>query len=101
MPLELSNPEGWFPYHYDPRYEHTRPGNPSIGIAGLEDYLQGMSTEVTGRPLSKEGLIVLMNHLDSKGLLYMNKGDEIFRDEVIRYLKRLKMAKKVAYGRSK
>ena len=96
MPAELNNSEGMFPGHYDTRYEHTRPGNPDEGTPSLDKYLQSMALEVLGRSLSQEDLFKLKNNLDRKGLLYQNKGDESFRDEVFSYIKKLNLAKKVA-----
>ena len=95
MPGDLRDPEQLFPYYYDSRYEPgTNPFEP--GSFDLDGYLQDLSAEITGRRLSPEGMSKLMNHLQQKSLLHRNPGDEGFREEVVRYLKGLKMGRKVA-----
>ena len=95
MPGDLSDQRFLFPFHYEPLYEPGR--NPfEGGLQNLEGYLQGIVKSVRGYGMAKDELQNLKDHLDKKGMLNRNPGDEAFRNEVIAYLRMLKSAKKVA-----
>jgi hypothetical protein len=95
MPECLNNQEGIFPGRYDPLYDPAiNPFEP--GTTDFDGYLQSISREILNTTLSPEKLSALKAELGSKGLLNRNTGDPSFRDAVINYLKRIKMARKVA-----
>jgi len=95
MPGDLSDPTQLYPFHYDPRYEPGKntfePGSPN-----LEGYLQDIAFQVLGRGLDKDRMSELIAYLEGKGFLHRNWGDESFRNEVIKYLNKIKYAGKVA-----
>jgi hypothetical protein len=95
MPGELSDPTQLFPFHYDKRYDTGKEPFPDT-MPDLDEYLQSISAEMTGRQLNRSGMRGLKLYLDGKGMLCRNMGDESFRDEVKKYLKALVMGKKVA-----
>ncbi len=95
MPGELSDPEQSIPYHYDKRYDEApNPFNP--GALNMDGYLQSIAEQCQCVKLSPETLEKLKERLDSKGYFSRNPGDETFRSEVSRQVKRLMMARKVA-----
>jgi hypothetical protein len=94
MPEELTNPEGTFPYHYDPKYDEA-PNPFEPGAFDIDRYLQGIAVEVAGEELGKEQLKSLKDALKNKDLFHRNIGDETFRSEVGQMVKRLRMARKV------
>lgn len=95
MPVELNDPEGMFPFHYDPRYDQAQ--NPfEPGAFDMDGYLQGIAAEVSGKELNKEQLKSLKESLENKDLFHRNIGDGTFRDEAGKMVKRLMMARKVA-----
>lgn len=96
MPGDLRDPEQYIPYHYDNRYEKTL--NPFLpGAPDMNGYLQSIALEIMGIKLSPEKLNVLKDELQNKGYFHRNPGDESFRNEVSQQVKRLVMARKVAY----
>ena len=96
MPGDLRDPEQLFPFYYDSRYSETP--NPTIFDSDdFSVYLQSISEQEIGKRLSPEKLSDLKSHLDSKGISHRNPGDESFRREVRKFVKRLAMARKVAY----
>ena len=97
MPGDLSNPET-SPFdvgRYESRYE---PGANTFesGTPDLEGVLQAYASQELGKRLDKERMRDLILHLDSKGYLHRNWGDESFREEVSKFLKTLSKARKVA-----
>ena len=95
MPGDLKDPEQMFPFYYDSRYcEAPNPFEP--GPKNMDGYLQSISNEELGRKLNTEELDDLKRNLDSKGFFHRNPGEESFRCEVCKQIKRLAMARKVA-----
>jgi len=66
------------------------------GAQNMDGYLQSIAEQNRGVKLSPEKLEELKEYLDGKGLFCRNPGDESFRSEVSRQVKRLMMARKVA-----
>jgi hypothetical protein len=95
MPVELNDPEGMFPFHYDPRYDQA-PNPFEPGAVDINGYLQGIAVEVSGKELGKEQLKNLKESLENKDMFHRNIGDESFRTEAGKMVKRLLMAGKVA-----
>ncbi len=95
MPGDLSDPEQMFPFHYDSRYCEA-PNQFEPGASDMDAYLQSISVDETGQRLNPEKLYELNKNLDTKGFFYQNPGDESFRSEVCKQIKRLAMARKVA-----
>ena len=94
MPGDLRDPEQSIPYHYDPRYDEA-PNPFEPGATDVNGYLQSISLQTTGVRLSPEKLDDLKIGLESKGYFHRNIGDESFRNEVVRQIKNLKMAKRM------
>ncbi len=95
MPGELSDPEQSIPYHYDNRYDKSP--NPFVpGVENMDGYLQSIAEQEKGVKLCPDKLDELKEKLDGKGLFSQNPGDDRFRSEVSRQVKRLMMARKVA-----
>ena len=95
MPEDLKNPEGMFPFHYDPRYEEA-PNPFEPGAPDTDGYLQSIAFDVSGKKLGPKALESLKEILEAKGLFHRNMGDESFRDEVRKQIQRLVLARKVA-----
>jgi len=95
MPGELSDPTQLFPFYYEPRYE---PGtNPfPTGPFNLNSYIQNIAPGILGRRLNYKEMLELFAHLDKKGLLNRNPGDEEFVREMETYLNSISMSRKVA-----
>lgn len=95
MPGDLKDPEQSIPYYYDNRFD--RAPNPFLpGTPNMDGYLQSIAEQSRGIKLSPGKMGELKEILDSKGLFCRNPGDETFRSEVSRQVKRLMMARKVA-----
>ena len=95
MPGDLKDPEQSIPYYYENRYdEGANPFYP--GAQNMDGYLQSIAEESRHVKLSPEKLEELKEVLDSKGYFNRNPGDQSFRSEVNRQVKRLMMARKVA-----
>lgn len=102
MPGDLRDPEQTFPFYYDPRYrEAPNPFEP--GAFNIDEYLQSIVEETIGKRLSPDKLKDLKIYLEDKGFFHRNLGDESFREEVHKRIKRHAMARKIAhnYGRFK
>ncbi len=96
MPGDLKDPEQSIPYYYDNRFDQAP--NPFMpGAQDMDGYLQSIAEECRGVKLSPGKLDDLKEILDRKGLFCRNPGDETFRSEVSRQVKRLMMARKVAH----
>lgn len=95
MPGDLRDPEQWMPFHYDDRYE---PGTNKLEpqLEPLDNFIQRIAQEVLGYKLDKETLVRVKRHLDDKGFLHRNWGDQAFHDEVSKYLRNLMTVRKVA-----
>jgi len=95
MPECLNNQEGLFPGYYDPRYDQApnqfQPGNDS-----LDDALQLKAVKILGTHMSPVRLKALKDYLDTKGLMSRNMGDPSIDKAVEGFLKKLKLARKVA-----
>ena len=95
MPGELSDPEQMFPFYYDPRYDQTlNPFEPEA--FNMDNYLQSIAFDIAGIKLSPEKLDFLKQKMKDGGLLNTNPGNEMFRSEASKIIKRLVMARKVA-----
>lgn len=95
MPGELSDPTQSVPYHYDRRYEPS--SNPANwGFNELDSFLNNLSGQVLGRPLTENEMRSLKESLEEKGFLHRNFGDESFKNRVLTYLNKMKSARKVA-----
>lgn len=95
MPGDLKDPEQSIPYYYDNRFDMSP--NPFLpGAPNMDGYLQSIAEQCRSVKLSPEKLEELKETLDEKGLFNRNPGDETFRSEVSRQVKRLMMARKVA-----
>ena len=95
MPGDLKDPEQSIPYYYDQRFD--RAPNPFLpGAPNIDGYLQSIAEQNRGVKLSPAKLDELKEILDNKGFFCRNPGDETFRSEVSRQVKRLMMARKVA-----
>lgn len=95
MPGDLKDPEQMFPFYYDNRYDEA-PNQFEPGSPDMNGYLQSIAFETIGIKLSPEKLEDLKIVLQAKGLFHVNPGDESFRSEVRKQIKRLAMARKVA-----
>jgi len=95
MPGDLRDPEQMFPFYYDSRYNEA-PNQFEPGAGDINKYLQSISEEQTGKKLNPEKLDNLKRILDGKGFFHRNPGEESFRCEVCKQIKRLVMARKVA-----
>lgn len=94
MPGDLRDQEQTYPFYYDNKYDPgTNPFEP--GSPNLEGYIKSV-VEEKGIILSPEKLKDLMAHLQDKGFLHRNPGDESFRNEIFKYLDKIQKAKKVA-----
>lgn len=95
MPGDLTNPEFFFPFHYDPRYE---PGSNTFDSRPLsiDEILQAVAKEKRGYPLNKYELSQAQGFLKSKNLLLRNPGDEKVRECAEKFMDTLKTARKVA-----
>ena len=95
MPGDLKDPEQSIPYYYENRFdEGSNPFSP--GAPDMDGYLQSIAEQCRGVKLSPGKISELKEILDSKGYFSRNPGDETFRSEVSRQVKRLMMARKVA-----
>jgi hypothetical protein len=96
MPEDLKNYEGLFPSYYDNLYDQTlNPFEPGA-LPDIDGFLQSISESVLGRRLNHEKLRDLKMDLSAKGYLHRNLGDPIITEEATKFLKRLKMAQKLA-----
>jgi hypothetical protein len=95
MPGDLSNPDFLFPFYYDQRYD---PGTNPVDSRPqhLNSTIQSIAQSVLGRPLSKEDLKTVFDHVDTQKLLQRNPGDPELLKCVEVFLKKLTSAKKVA-----
>ncbi|RKY76424.1 hypothetical protein DRQ07_10350 [candidate division KSB1 bacterium] len=102
MPGDLRDPEQTFPFYYDPRYREA-PNQFEPGAFNINEYLQSIVEETTGKRLNSDQLQNLRMYLEDKGFFHRNPGSESFRMEVQKRIKRRAMARKVAlyYGRFK
>jgi hypothetical protein len=96
MPGDLRDPEQSIPHHYDPRYDEA-PNPFEPGAPDVDGYLQSIAVEVFLNRLSPEMLNALKAQLDEKGMFHRNMGDQSFRDEATRIIKKMAMARKVAH----
>ena len=95
MPGDLKDPEQSIPYYYENRFDEA-PNPFSPGAPNMDGYLQSIAEECQCVKLSPEKLEDLKEKLVEKGFFHRNPGDESFRSEVSRQVKRLMMARKVA-----
>ena len=95
MPGDLRDPEQMFPFYYDPRYSEA-PNQFEPGATDMNGYLQSISEENIGKRLSPEKLEKLKRVLEDRGLFHQNPGEESFRFEVCKQIKRMATAGKVA-----
>jgi hypothetical protein len=95
MPGDLKDPEQSIPYYYENRYDEA-PNPFSPGAPDMDGYLRSIAEQCRGVRLSPGKLDELKEILVSKGYFHRNPGDETFRSEVSRQVKRLMMARKVA-----
>jgi len=94
MPGDLKSPEQSVPYHYDTKYElGSNPFEP--GSDDLRRYLQSVVME-KNIVLEPDRMTNLVMYLNNKGFLCRNHGDESFRNEVFKYIDKIKKAQKVA-----
>lgn len=95
MPGDLRDPEQYVPYYYDSLYDQApNPFDP--GAPDMDGYLKSIALEEDGIRLSPEKLDALKEKLLNVGYFHRNPGDETFRSEVSRQVKRLMMARRVA-----
>lgn len=101
MPGDLNDQEQWLPFHHD-RHYNPGPNQFEPGAPNLNGYLQGIAAELTGVRLNGDNLLKLKRHLEGKGFLHRHWGDEPFRNEVCKFIKKIVSARKVAraYARS-
>lgn len=95
MPGDLRDPEQSTPFHYDPRYEH-KPRPLELLYPGPDMYIQTYAEQYRNKPLDRSEIIRVKEYLDEKGLLQRHWGDDSFRDGVIKAIKKLESARKVA-----
>lgn len=94
MPGELSDPTQMFPFYYDPRYrEAPNPFEP--GAFDIDNYLQSICEEFNGKRISPEKLNKIKTDLEDRGFFHRNIGEESFRKEFKKQLKRFAMVGKV------
>jgi hypothetical protein len=97
MPEDLTKQEGMFPGNYDSLFiKHDNQFEP--GASNFDGYLQAIARETLGTTISPEKLDSVKSELDTKGFLNRNPGDQSFRDEVIKILNKIKLARKVAHA---
>ena len=95
MPGDLSDPESFMPFYYDPKYDQM-PNQFEPGATDTDGYIQSISFEAIGRKLGKEELETIKQRLRDKALFHGNMGDEKFRNETSKLVKQLNSARKVA-----
>jgi len=102
MPGDLRDPDQSIPFYYDPRYD-TALSVFTPGSFDTNGYLQSIAIEAIGSHLSPQKLEDIKNNLEQRGFFHRNVGDESFRNEAIKVIKNMTLARKVAwaYARSK
>jgi len=95
MPLDLSNPEGMFPFHYDKRYE---PGTNIFDrpLLNTKDVIQSTAKKIRGCPLNKKELSKVFDLLESKNMLQRGPGDQEVQKSIEEIIKALRTSRKVA-----
>lgn len=95
MPGELGDPEQLYPFHYDPRYEN-RPRPLELFYPEVDMYIQTFAEQYLNKPLTRYELRIVKEQLAEKGFLHRHWTDQPFRKEVIKILKKMNLARKVA-----
>lgn len=97
MPECLNDGEGLFPGYYDPRYDQTlNPFEPGFDST-FNEFLQSKALEILKMKMSPEKMQDLMDTLKMKGLLNGGIADPAVIETVENYLKKIKMARKIAW----
>jgi len=94
MPGELGDVTQNFPFYYDRLYD---PGGNTFEerLPDVDDNIQKIVIEILGAPLGKEKLDTMRNLLGEKGFLHTNRGDESFKQEIVKCLKTMTSAMRV------
>lgn len=96
MPGDLRDPTQMFPFHYDDRYNRTLHPLEMGGGASMDGIIQSIAEEIVGHPLGPDDLLLVHQHLNEKGMMSMNPGDQQFMEAVRRIISDRLLSKKVA-----